>query len=139
MKKYKIILLISFSLIITACLFAKDYTKMFYRGTFLSQKEAEKKWGTKELDINSWKNGTIQDRAAMTASLLKNKKKYIRKPNTEIVTLFGKPDSYYISDLIPAYVVQEYKKEGDEGWELVFLIDRNDKIIDIKAHRQYPK
>ena len=79
MKKYKIIILISFSLIITACLFAKDYTKIFYRGTFLSQKEAEKKWGTKELDVNSWKNGTIQDRAAMTSSLLKNKKNTLEK------------------------------------------------------------
>ncbi|MFH1222773.1 MAG: hypothetical protein V1647_00345 [Pseudomonadota bacterium] len=106
MKKYKSIFLMSIFFMITAGLFAKNYTKMFYKGTFLSQKETEKKWGTKELDMNAWKSGTIQNRSAMTASILKNKKKYIGKLNTDIAAIFGKPDSYYISDLIPSYIIQ---------------------------------
>lgn len=138
-NKKKILLLVALSLIIAGSLIAKNYKSFFYKGTFISAKEAEKRWGKTDINLDKWKTATITERAKMVSSIVANKKDFVGKTNLEIKQIFGNYDSYYINDPVPAYTIQENSPAGGERWDLVFLIDKNNKVFDIKIHRQYPQ
>ena len=137
MKKL-LIFLILLVLITTPSLIAKNYKSFFYKGTFISAKEAQKRWGKIDMDLVKWRSISIPERAKMASSIVNNKKDFIGKNNLEIKQIFGENDSYYVNDPVPAYTIQENNPSGGERWDLVFLIDKNNKIFDIKIHRQYP-
>ncbi len=137
-NRKKFLILIVLSLIVTGSLIAKNYKNIFYKGHFISAKEAEKRWGKINIELEKWKTANIADRAKMASSIVINKKNFIGKTNLEIKQIFGDYDSYYINDPVPAYTIQENSPAGGERWDLVFLIDKDNKVFDIKIHRQYP-
>lgn len=137
MKKL-LIFLVALVLITTLSLLANNSKYFFYRGTFISAKEAQKRLGKIDIDLIKWKTASIADRAKMASSIVINKKGFIGKTNLEIKQIFGENDSYYVNDPVPAYVIQENTPSGGERWDLVFLIDKDNNVFDIKIHRQYP-
>ncbi len=111
---------------------------IFYRGTFLNSDEIKDKWGNEKLDLGLWNKGVVRQRSKMAYNIIVNKKTYIGKTNLDIKKIFGSWDSYYVNDTVPSYTVQENSGQKHERWELVFMIDQNSKVFDIKVHRNYP-
>jgi hypothetical protein len=137
-SKKRVLILIGLIMIVFTSLLAKNYNNIFYRGPFISVKDAEKRWGRTDFDAEKWRKANISDRAKMASSIIISKKNFIGKTNLEIKEIFGPHDSYYVNDPIPAYTIQSNTTSGGERWDLVFLIDQNNKVFDIKIHRQYP-
>jgi len=134
-----LLIIIGLILVAVTSVLAKNYNSIFYRGTFISAKEAEKRWGKVDLDTEKWKKASIPDRAKMASSVVANKKNFIGKTNLEIKEMFGSYDSYYVNDPVPAYTIQANTQAGGgERWDLVFLIGKGNKVFDVKIHRQYP-
>jgi len=137
-NKNKLLVLVILSLAITGSLIAKNYKNIFYKGIFINAKEAEDRWGKTDLNLEKWRTASVVDRAKMASSIVANKKNFIGKTNQEIRQIFGNYDSYYVNEPIPAYTLQENSPSGGERWDLVFLLDKDNKVFDIKIHRQYP-
>jgi len=110
------------------------YAQIFPKGIFLSVKEVEKRWGAKPFNSETFKKGNSTIRSSMAASILKEKS-FIGKTNTEIWKLLGRHDGYYFSDLIPVYVIEDNSMKGGDVWQIVFFIDRNDRVKFIKVHK----
>ncbi|MCB0348835.1 MAG: hypothetical protein KDD37_08360 [Bdellovibrionales bacterium] len=123
------------SLMILCSFTGNLYASNFWRGSTLSKKEVLAKWGKTEFDIERFKNSKLKPRAEMAFSLLSQKSKYIGKNVTDIFKLFGPKDGYYFSDYYPAYMLSRGKTNKDESWQLVFLLDKNQKISDIIVHQ----
>ncbi len=134
MKKAKLSILAIF-LFILPVMYIK--AKHFWRGETMSLKKVCKTWGSLPLDIAKFKQAEEDEatRAKMTCSLLKNKKNYIGKDTTEIRKLFGDYSGYYFSDMIPTYIIKSAKKKGQDTWQIVFLIDNQEKISKIIVHK----
>lgn len=138
MKKYLFIAILSF--IIFSVLLAANFYNLIYRGTFLNEKDTRAKFGNLTFTIPKWKKADVPTRAKMAASLLKNKKLFIGKKYHEIWDQLGQSDSYYHSDMLPAYTILENAPEGkSERWHVVFLLNKDNKILDVRVHRQYPR
>ncbi len=71
----------------------------------------------------------------MAQSILKNKNKFVGKPIQDIHAEFGRHDGFYFSDWIPAYIIQDAKKKGDDVWQIVFTPDKHKKVSDIIVHK----
>ena len=124
--------------VVASVLFAVNYKELFHRGKFLDVGEVGNKWGKAQFTKKKWQNASTEERGKMAASLLKQKKKYIGLFNYEITEKLGSSTSHYVSDLIPAYLIEYTGVKGDEVWELVFLIDKHNKVWDVRVHRHYP-
>ena len=111
--------------------------KHFWRGETMSQKKVCEKWGQVPLDIAKFKVSEDQEsiRASMACALLKNQKHYIGKDIREIQKLFGSYSGHYFSDMIPTYLIETAQKRGEDTWQIVFLIDRHEKISQIIVHK----
>ena len=44
-------------------------------------------------------------------------------------------DGFYFSDTYPTYMIQIGANHQEESWQLVFLLDRNQKIDEIVVHK----
>ena len=71
----------------------------------------------------------------MACSLIKEQKLFIGKDNSEIRKELGNYSGYYFSDMYPTYIIQRGKNHQEETWQIVFLIDRNEKISDVIMHK----
>lgn len=139
----KIIVIIIPIISIISVLFILAYPRLFIKsmhfwyGDLMSEKKVCERWGEQELDIKEFKLAEEDSavRAKMTCSLIKNKKKFIGKNIGEIRKLFGSYNGHYFIDLSPAYLIEMASKKGQDSWQIVFLIDRHEKISDIFIHR----
>jgi len=104
------------------------------RGITLPIKKVEKRWGKQKFDLAKFKLGDKTSRAAMAASLIKNKD-LIGKTNAEIFKLLGYGDGYYFSDLIPAYLIEDNSLKGGEVWQIVFILGNQSKVKSIHVHK----
>jgi hypothetical protein len=100
--------------------------------TTLSLTTAEKAWGTKEFNPERFKNGSKQERAAQTVSLIRSPR-YIGQELKTVISELGPHDGYYNSDEIPDYSLGELK---GAHWELVFLPDDNGRVNRIIIHKE---
>ena len=134
MKKAKLSILAIF-LFILPVMYIK--AKHFWRGETMSLKKVCKTWGSLPLDIAKFKQAEEDEatRAKMTCSLLKNQKNYIGKDSSEIIKEIGYPDGHYFSDMIPAYIIGGINKTDKNTWQIVFLIDNQEKISKIIVHK----
>ena len=108
----------------------------YYRGDFMSSKEAQKKWGIKVLDKNLFKNGDHTKRESMAVYIVVNNL-YVGKPMKLVRTELGDPDSYFFSDTIYAYKIMPFPGEGKEIWHLVFIPDdKLEKVKEVKIHKK---
>ena len=104
---------------------------------FMGVKEACKRWGEQGLDPIQFKFADEDEskRAGMVCSLIRNKKKYIGKNGLEIRNLFGDYSGHYFSEMYPAYLIESAKKDGEDSWQIVFLINKEGKVKDIVVHK----
>ena len=71
----------------------------------------------------------------MACDLLKNQKQYIGKSISEIREIFGPYSGYYFSDMFPTYFIEIARTRQEDSWQIVFLIDRKEKISEIIVHK----
>lgn len=128
-KLYLCVLLIFFS-----CLTALA-ARSLWRGETMKSEKVCQKWGSTEFDVNKFKTGNENLRASMSCSLLKKESDYIGKDRSEIRQLFGDHDGFYFSDMFPAYMIQSGQNSSEDSWQVVFLLDRNEKVSDIIVHK----
>ena len=123
--------------ILGALLFVYVQTKSFWKGEFMSLRKVCKKWGEHSLDIAKFKSASEDEsiRAKMSCSLLKNQKDYIGKDRSEIRNLFGTYSGYYFSGMFPTYLIEKAKTKNQDSWQIVFLINRKEKISKIVVHK----
>ena len=108
----------------------------YYRADFMHPKDAVKKWGTKPLDKDLFKNGDHTKRESMAVDVV-TKDHYVGKPMKLVRSELGDPDSYFFSDTIYAYKIMPYPGEGKEIWHLVFIPDEKlEKVKEVKIHKK---
>ncbi len=134
MKKIIVVAVVLF-LIAIPFIYAK--TRHFWHGDLMSLKTVCKRWGEEPLDITKFKLAEDNEptRAKMACSLIKNQKKYIGKDRGEIRKIFGDYTGHYFSDMFPTYIIESAKTKNKDTWQLVFLIDRQEKISKIIVHK----
>lgn len=110
-------------------------TPHFWRGSLMSLSQAEKRWGKEKFEINSFRTGDVKIRSKMVYSLVSDEKKFFGKTVYEIRELLGTPDGFYFSDIFPAYMVERGTTREDESWQIVFLLDRQQKVSKIIIHK----
>lgn len=90
----------------------------------------KKKWGNDTFYVDTFKKGNYQIRASMVANLLQRKNEFKQLTVIDIKKQFGPPDGYFISETIPAYIIET---NGDT-WQLVFQFN-NDRVSDLFVHK----
>lgn len=101
----------------------------------MDREEVLRRWGKKPFVLEDFKKGNPQSRAAMAVDLIKNQKQFHGKDATEIRALLGTFSGHYFSESYPTYLIQKGNEAKPESWQLVFVIDRNDKVNDIVVHK----
>lgn len=122
-------------LMFTCAIQTRAVASHFWFRKTLSVEKTEKRWGSAVLDTSEFKNGKPEQRAKMSVSLIKNKKDWVGKPIEEIRKILGRPDGFYFTDTIPAYLIEVGKDKTQESWQIVFLPDRDFKVADLIIHR----
>ena len=109
----------------------------FWFGELMSVKRVCKKWGREALDIGRFKTAGEDEsaRAGMTCSLIRSKTRYIGKKGWEIRKIFGDYSGYYFSDMFPTYLIERAKREGQDSWQIVFLLNKAGEVSDIVVHK----
>ena len=126
----KIIISLIFTLI---CIFG--YAAIMLGETYLSLKQAEKKWGIVSFDPKTFKTQSENKKGAMAADLLKSKK-YIKSYLRDVAKEMGDPDSYFFSDTIMAYEITP-PEENKEQWHIIFIPDQNlERVKDVKIRKK---
>ena len=127
------ILFLSLSLFIWR-LWANRYH--FWGGELMSKKDVCRRWGEEPFSAEKFKaNEDPSTRAKMACSLLKNQKMYIGTNNIRIREILGNYSGYYFNEAFPTYFIERAQKMGDDAWQLVFLIDRQERIAKIVVHK----
>ena len=106
-------------------------------GETMSIQKVCKRWGKTPFDLEKFKSASNNEfiRAQMACSLLKKQKQFRGKDRVEIRSIFGDYDGHYFSDMFPTYMIEIAKKRGEDSWQIVFLIDRKEKISEIIVHK----
>lgn len=109
--------------------------KHFWRGQTISGNKIEEKWpDQKKFEAQSFRNGDSKVRSKMTKALASSKQ-FIGKSVSEIRAELGAWDGYYFSDAFPAYIIQDGRAEHTDTWQIVFLLDKNEKVSEIIVHK----
>ena len=104
-----------------------DRVRLFYSQDHLFTPDEQKLW------VSPPDPAPI--RAKMACSLLKSQKKFYGKDVTEIRDLFGDYTGHYFVDRSPAYIIGPVSAQDKNTWQVVFLINRKDKIKKIIVHK----
>ena len=126
-------LLLSF--ILAICCTGVGVAKHFWRGETMDLKAVCKKWGDFPFDAKKFRDGDEASRAQMSCGVLKNQKLFVGKDRASIRKELGDHDGYYFTDMFPAYIVLSGKDKTEDTWQLVFLLDRDQKISEIIMHK----
>lgn len=112
-----------------------SFAKHFWRGEVLNSSEVKKRWGAESFDEGRFRDGSLPIRAGMAYALLQNKKNYLGKERMQIEKLLGSPDGFYFSDMFPAYMIERGRKAGEDSWQIVFLLNNEQKVSDVIVHQ----
>lgn len=111
------------------------FADSFFGATFMTQQEAQKKWGTKKFDPAKFKSASTSEKGAMATDVIKTKS-YVGKDMLVVRKELGTPDSYFFSDTIFAYKITP-SKANVESWQLVFIPDENlIKVKEVRIHKK---
>lgn len=105
------------------------------RGVTLSEEKVKAKWGNTQFDPQGFREGAMEARSKMAASLLRNKGQFIGKYRSEIRKVLGDYSGFYVSGMYPTYLIQETSDKSTEAWQVVFLLDAQSKVSDIVVHK----
>jgi hypothetical protein len=133
MKRNKIALLMFFTFGIFVFLaVAKSMTR---DQDYMSLSDAQKKWGHRTFSIESFKSGSISDRASMAVSLVEHKAQFLGKTPKDIRKMLGGFTGYFWSERVPTYIIEEGWKNKKDTWQLVFLLSSDSAVDDVKIHK----
>lgn len=108
--------------------------KHFWRGETMSMSAVGKTWGSDPFDALKFRQGDAKTRSKMTKSMMLSKQ-LIGKSSEEIRKELGSWDGYYFSDMFPAYIIQDGRLEKGDTWQVVFLLDQNQKVTEVIVHK----
>lgn len=49
--------------------------------------------------------------------------------------MLGDHDGYYFSDMFPAYMIHRGKTREEKSWQIVFLLDRKQRVSEVVVHK----
>src|SRR5205823_1673275 len=121
--------------VLTFCFLALAGTKTYLEHwTYMNVSDASKRWGNKTFSPESFMKGSIEERAAEAADLVK-KQTLVGKTADEVVQMLGPTSGYFWSDHFPTYFVEEGWSKKKDSWQLIFLLNSDDKVTEIKIHK----
>lgn len=131
----RLIVVIVLALVAISAIYVK--AQYFWRGEFMGVEKVCQRWGEKPLEIARFKSADEDEsiRSQMTCSLLKNQQEYVGKDRSEIRDLFGSYTGYYFSDMFPTYLIEIAETDEQDSWQIVFLINKKEKISKIVVHK----
>jgi hypothetical protein len=109
--------------------------KHFWRGEIMPRDKVCKTWVGAPFDSKKFKNGDEAAKASMACSLLKRQNEFIGKDRSEIREDLGDFDGFYFSDMFPAYMIQSGNSKDQDSWQIVFLLDNNEKVSEVVVHK----
>ena len=98
----------------------------------LSAQQAAKKWGRIPFNKEKFKNvekSGYELRRKMVAEILE-KKLYVGQSIETLAKDLGNPRGYFISDVMPSYLLMNPQKRKQEAWQLVFEPDDSGKKVE---------
>jgi hypothetical protein len=101
---------------------------------YMSLADAQKHWPQKPFSVDGFKKGVLHDRASMVVDLIKSGR-FIGKTAQEVRNTLGDYTGYFFSDRIPAYLVEEGWQTKGDTWQVVFLLNLEGKIKEVKIHK----
>lgn len=101
------------------------------RGTTMSAIKVESRWGNEKFNAASFKTASPATRAQMAADLMR-KNPFKGKTTLQVRETLGGWDGFYHLDMFPAYLISD---EGDEAWQLVFMLDRHNLVKEVIVHK----
>lgn len=114
--------------------FASPFDPMAGRNEMMDPSAAAKRWGNIKFDIEKFKTGSLDLRSKMAADLVSSRP-FVGMTNEEVKGKLGAFTGYYWSHRFPAYLIEEGWKEHKDSWQLVFLVNRENKVVDVKIHK----
>ncbi len=133
MKRLKqVSLLLGLALVVVLFVMA-GRTWFSYSGTTMTIEDAETKWGSRPLDRDLFREGTTEDRASMAANIVRSQV-YLRQPIQKVLDELGRPNSYFFSDEVPAYLLQKRSEQTPKTWKLVFNVDAHHRVSNVFIH-----
>lgn len=109
--------------------------KHFWRGTTLPLAKVCGNWGDLKFNSIEFKAGSEQIRSKMACSMLKDQKQFIGKDRSEIRSQLGDHDGFYFTDMFPAYMIVSSDSPQQDSWQIVFLLDRQEKVSEVIVHK----
>ena len=100
----------------------------------MSASEVKLKWGSDVSNYKLFKSSSYKEKAKQAYSIMTDPN-LIGKSYEEIRSLFGENDGYFFSDTIPTYIIQRGKNHDEETWQLVFRMDRQNKLKEVFMHK----
>lgn len=122
----------SMCLALIFCCFA--VAKHFWRGQTLPVDKVAQTWGTEAFDAKKFRDGGVAVRAKMASSVLRLNPLKGKTPE-EVRSALGSWDGYYFSDMFPAYIIQDGRVQSGGTWQIVFLLDRKQRISEVIVHK----
>jgi hypothetical protein len=101
----------------------------------LSYEEAKMRWGQKPFSAQVFLQGNWRVRAPLAVDLLSRKGLYIGKSETQLRKELGRHDGFFWRDSIPAYIIEDGLETGKDSWQLVFFINRQNNVSDIRIYQ----
>ncbi len=101
---------------------------------FMALQEIKKRWGDAPFSPNAFKTAAVNVRAKMAHDLIR-RKALVGKSASEIKALLGPTSGYFWSERVPTYFIEEGWSQKKDSWQLVFLIDANERVTEVRVHR----
>jgi hypothetical protein len=92
--------------------------------------KATQMWGKSEFTVEKFRSANVEQRAAMAAEIV-SQKKFVGSTVKDVISALGPHDAYFRNDFVPAYALTEGWKSGGDTWQLVFLPNADMKIVDV--------
>lgn len=101
---------------------------------YMSLADAQKRWPQKPFSVDGFKKGSPRDRASMVVDLIKGGG-FIGKAAQDVRNVLGDYTGYFFSDRIPAYLIEEGWQTKRDTWQVVFLLNLEGKIKEVRIHK----
>lgn len=101
---------------------------------FMPLSEARNRWTISAFNPAKFKAGGVKERATMAVSIISNHQ-MIGKTSDEVRSVLGDSSGFFWSDYIPAYLIEQGWDKGNDSWQLVFLLDPQGKVNEVRIHK----
>lgn len=101
---------------------------------FMNLTDAKQRWGAKPFSTKAFKDGETQQRAEMAVNLIESKQFIGRTPD-QVKDELGPFTGRFWSYTVPAYTIEEGWKKNADNWQLVFLLNENGKVSEVRIHK----